>query len=328
MVQSNEVIISGLVKTFKKHGSKVHAVDSVNFTIQDGELFGLLGPNGAGKTTLIKCISTLLIPDKGTALVGGCDVLKDPLGVRKKLGVLTGGERALYWKLTPVENLRYFAALYGVPRNKTQDRIDYLLNLMSLTDKTNERVEKLSSGMKQKLSIARTLIHDPPILLIDEPTLGLDPYFARFIRGFIKDELHAKQKKTILLTTHYMDEADELCERVAFMNQGKIKTIDTPIQLKKSMSQDHILEIKCLGTLDKELYITLKEPISLNLIAEDGITYLRINTDNPEEILSRVVDMTREKAKILSVNVTAPTLEDVFVHLTGASLKESQGEQE
>jgi ABC-2 type transport system ATP-binding protein len=326
MALANEIVINELTKVFRKKGSAVRAVDGVYCKINEGELFGLLGPNGAGKTTLLKCISTLLIPDAGTAIVGGHDVMKQPLQARRKIGVMTGGERALYWKLTPVDNLRYFAALYGVPRSQTKARIEYLLGLMTLTEKANERVEKLSSGMKQKLSIARTILHDPPILLIDEPTLGLDPYFARFIRGFIKDELHAKQKKTILLTTHYMDEADELCQRVAFMNRGKIERTDTPENLKKSMNQEQVLEVKCQGVLGKELFNQIEGYGSLNILTDQGITYIRMNTTNPEPLLSRIVDVVREKARILSVNLTAPTLEDVFVHLTGASLKDAGNE--
>lgn len=320
------IVLRDLTKIFKKRGSEVRAVDHVNCEIREGELFGLLGPNGAGKTTLLKCISTLLIPDAGTALVGGYDVMKQPLQTRRKIGVMTGGERALYWKLTPVENLRYFAALYGVPRSQTKARIEYLLNLMTLTEKANERVEKLSSGMKQKLSIARTMLHDPPILLIDEPTLGLDPYFARFIRGFIKDELHGKQKKTILLTTHYMDEADELCQRVAFMNRGKIERTDTPENFKKTMNQEQVLEVKCQGVLGKDLFAQIEGYGSLNITTDQGITYIRMNTTNPELLLSQIIEVVREKARILSVNLTAPTLEDVFVQLTGASLKDAGNE--
>lgn len=323
LIQKN-IVLEDLVKIFRRKNDDVRAVDGVSFEIKEGELFGLLGPNGAGKTTLIKCISTLLIADAGTALVGGYDIRKDPLAVRKMIGVLTGGERSLYWKLTPLENLNYFAALYGVPRNTTKERIEYLLRLMDLTDKAKVRVEKLSSGMKQKLSLARTLIHNPPILLIDEPTLGLDPYFARFIRQFIKNELHEKQKKTILLTTHYMMEADELCDRVAFMNRGKIRALDTPASFKMSMPEEQVLEVKCLGELETDLFKELEESASLNLKKENGCSYLRMNTDNPESLLSDVVDLVKDRARVLSVVVTSPTLEDVFVHLTGVSLDEDE----
>jgi len=323
MARDGEIIVEGIHKIFKKgKPDEVRAVDGIGFTIKKGELFGLLGPNGAGKTTLIKCISTLLIPDSGSVIVGGYDIYREPLEVRRHIGVLTGGERSLYWKLTPVENLRYFAALYGVPRKATKERIDYLLDLMGLTDKSHVRVEKLSSGMKQKLSLARVLVHDPPILLVDEPTLGLDPYFARFIRDFVKNELNKKLRKTILLTTHYMDEADELCERIAFMNRGKIEALDTPDRLKQSMPQKQVLEIKCQGTIGKEMFDNIEGAAGITISQADGFVFLRWNTDNPEMILGNIIELVRERAKIFSVRVTVPTLEDVFVHLTGASLKD------
>lgn len=323
---TNGIIIKNLTKIFKKRKGEVRAVDDVSFEIEDAEIFGLLGPNGAGKTTLIKCISTLLIPDKGTAIVGGYDVLKDSLNVRRKIGLLTGGERSLYWKLSVVDNLKYFAALYGVSRKETKERINFILDLMELKDKANERVERLSSGMKQKLSFGRAMIHNPPILLIDEPTIGLDPYFARFIRNFIKDELNKKLKKTILLTTHYMEEADELCDRVAFMSNGKVVKIGTSEILKKILNRDNILEVKFLGDMEGNEIAELKEINNFNISRKDGLTYLRINTENPESILNSVIEKVRKNAKILSIEFSEPTLEDVFVYLTGQSLKEGQGE--
>ncbi|MBE0433693.1 ABC transporter ATP-binding protein [candidate division WOR-3 bacterium] len=322
MIDNGAITVEGIYKVFKKGRSdEVRAVDGISFDIKKGELFGLLGPNGAGKTTLIKCISTLLIPDSGAVRVAGYDIYREPLEVRRHIGVLTGGERSLYWKLNPVENLRYFAALYGVPRKHVGDRIDYLLELMGLTEKAGARVEKLSSGMKQKLSIARVLVHDPPILLVDEPTLGLDPYFARFIRDFVKNELNRKQGKTILLTTHYMDEADELCGRIAFMNRGRIEAMDTPVRLKRSMPQKQVLEIKCQGAIEKEIFDRVPDAAGINITHSDGFVYVRINTDNPEMILSSMIELIQQKTKIFSVRVTAPTLEDVFVDLTGASLR-------
>lgn len=327
MSSMNTIEVRSLVKMFRKKRDEVRAVNGVDLVIREGELFGLLGPNGAGKTTLIKCISTLLIPDQGTATIGGFDILKQPLDVRRQIGVLTGGERSLYWKLTPVENLNYFAALYGVSRRQTKQRIGYLLELMDLVDKRNERVEKLSSGMKQKLSIARTLVHDPPILLIDEPTLGLDPTFSRFIRTFIKDELHGKGNKTILLTTHYMDEADMLCDRIAFMNRGVIEAVDTPLALKRRISSDRVVEVKCLGTLEQELFSSFREKATLSLENREGLAYVRMNSDEPEQLLSAIIDLVQNRAKVLSVKVASPTLEDVFVRLTGAQLKGDQREE-
>jgi len=323
MIENGAIVVEQLRKSFKKgKPDEVRAVDGVSFTIGNGELFGLLGPNGAGKTTLIKCISTLLIPDGGSARIAGFNIYSEALDVRRHIGVLTGGERSLYWKLTPVENLRYFSALYGVPRKVCKERIDYLLDLMGLKEKAKTRVEKLSSGMKQKLSLARVLMHDPPILLVDEPTLGLDPYFARFIRDFVRNELNKRLHKTILLTTHYMDEADELCDRIAFMNQGKIEALDTPSRLKQSMPQKQVLEIKCQGEIEKESFYEMEGAASVSISYDNGFVYLRVNTDNPETLLSDVLGKLGEKAKIFSVRITVPTLEDVFVHLTGASLKD------
>ena len=323
MIDNGAIVVEKLHKSFKKgKPDEVRAVDGVSFTIGNGELFGLLGPNGAGKTTLIKCISTLLIPDGGTARIAGFNIYSEALEVRKHIGVLTGGERSLYWKLTPVENLRYFSALYGVPRKVSKERIDYLLDLMGLKEKAKTRVEKLSSGMKQKLSLARVLIHDPPILLVDEPTLGLDPYFARFIRDFVRNELNKKLHKTILLTTHYMDEADELCDRIAFMNQGKVEALDTPYRLKQSMPQKQVLEIKCQGEIERNSLDEMEGVASVSISFDSGFVYLRVNTDNPETLLSDIIQRLRDKVKIFSVRLTVPTLEDVFVHLTGASLKD------
>jgi ABC-2 type transport system ATP-binding protein len=317
----------GIVKTFKKKARRkysigpkkgkdeiVHAVDEVDLTVRKGEFFGLLGPNGAGKTTLVKCLSTLLLPNRGTAFINGHNIIDDPLAAREDLGITTGGERTLYWKLSGRDNLRYFAALYGLSSHSADQRIDYLLTIMGLTEKQHERIEKYSTGMRQKISICRAMIHDPPVLLLDEPTLGLDPSFSRFIRSFIKDDLNRKQKKTILLTTHYMDEADQLCDRIAIMNEGKIVAVDTPENLKKSIPHDEVLEVKCLGQADFE---GIGQRTYAH--AEDGVNIYRIHAENVEEIMSEVI-RAADSAKILSMNVTKPTLEDVFIHLTGTRL--------
>jgi len=324
---NNAIIIKNISKTFRKRKlfSKseevVRAVDRVNLEIKAGELFGLLGPNGAGKTTLIKCLSTLLLPDEGTAEILGYDIIKKPIAVRKRIGVTTGGERTLYWKLSVRDNLRYFAALYGIPREKRERRIDKLIELMNLIDKQNERVERLSTGMRQKLSLARALLHDPDVLLLDEPTLGLDPQFSRMIRKFIKEGLNKEMKKTILLTTHYMEEADELCERIAFMNDGKIVACDTPSRLKAMIPYERILELKYLGDIKKEALESLDGIKKSYISSRDSFSVLRIHADDPEDSLSRVIDIAREKSKILSINIVNPTLEDVFVYLTGVKLE-------
>jgi ABC-2 type transport system ATP-binding protein len=328
------IIAQGIVKTFRKKARRkygigpkigtdelVRAVDGVDLAVKKGELFGLLGPNGAGKTTLVKCLSTLLLPNKGTAVINGHDIVEDPIAARESIGITTGGERTLYWKLSGRDNLRYFAALYGLSSDEASQRIDYLMEIMGLEDRQYERIEKYSTGMRQKVSICRAMIHDPPVLLLDEPTLGLDPSFSRFIRSFIRKDLNQEQGKTVLLTTHYMDEADQMCDRIAIMNKGKIVSVDTPERLKKGIPHDEVLEVKCLGSADFE---GIGQRVYARL--EDGMHVYRIHAENVEEIMSDVIKAA-DSAKILSMNVTKPTLEDVFIHLTGTRLLGEEDEK-
>ncbi|MCS7250353.1 MAG: ABC transporter ATP-binding protein [candidate division WOR-3 bacterium] len=313
---------------FKKEKKEKIALDNVNLTIKEGELFGLLGPNGAGKTTLVRCIATLLIPDKGEIRILGKDISKNPNFARRNIGLLTSGERTLYWKLSAIDNLRFFAALYGLSGKERDKRIDFLLELLELKDFADERVEKYSSGMKQKLSLARALLHDPKILLLDEPTLGLDPAFARFIRNFIKEELIKKQRKTILLTTHYMDEADELCEEIAFIHNGKIIDVKTPEEFKKSIPHKDVLEIRFLGFIEKEDFQKISGVENFTLFSENGIWTAKFICKDTEVILNDILSiLNSKKCKILSVVNLEPTLEDVFIYHTGKSLKEDTTEK-
>lgn len=328
------IVVDNVVKRFKRgKGFARHyitACDHISFTIQKGELFGLLGPNGAGKTTLVRCIATLLIPDEGKITIFGKDVLKQSMEARRKIGLLTSGERTLYWKLSGRDNLNFFAALYGLVGKERDKRIDYLLELLGLKDVAEERVEKYSSGMKQKLSLARALLHNPEILLLDEPTLGLDPQFARFIRSFIKDELVKKEGKTILLTTHYMDEADELCDRIAFINRGKIIDVKTPSEYKHEIPHTEVLELRLKGNLNEATLKTELRKINtiekISLLNNEGETTLKIIAQRVETILSDVIELVRNESKILAIDVKEPTLEDVFIYLTGTSLKEDTRE--
>jgi ABC-2 type transport system ATP-binding protein len=216
--------------TIRRKWKDVEAVRGVSFEIEKGELFGLLGPNGAGKTTTIKMLITLLIPTSGTARVLGHDVVKDAREVRKRIGYVFGGERGVYERLSGYDNLRYFAELYGVPPKEQKPRIESLLDLVGLTGREQERTEGYSRGMKQRLHVARGLLHDPPVVFLDEPTIGLDPVGARELRATIS--ALADAGKTILLTTHYMFEADALCDRIAVINRGEIVAEGTPAQLK------------------------------------------------------------------------------------------------
>ncbi len=318
--------VRDLTKKFRRgRGLKkreILAVNNVSFSICEGEIFGLLGPNGAGKTTLVRCVATLLIPEAGKILIFGRDIFENSLWARASIGLLTSGERTLYWKLSAVDNLKFFAALYGLTPKERDKRIEYLLELLGLKDVANERVEKYSSGMKQKLSLARSLLHDPKILLLDEPTLGLDPAFSRFIRRFIKEELQRKEKKTILLTTHYMDEADELCDRIAFINCGRIVDVKTPEEYKREMPHKEVLEIRFIGAVEKSAIERIPTVEKASVFSKDGVTTLKIIAPHTEEILSAALAVLGNENKILAINNLQPTLEDVFIHLTGASLKD------
>lgn len=326
----NAIEVKDVVKKFKRgkglRKREIFAVDKASFDIPEGELFGLLGPNGAGKTTLVRCIATLLIPEQGSIKIMGKDIKSHSLWCRGQIGLLTSGERSLYWKLSAYDNLKFFAALYGLDNKLRDKRIEYLMELLELKDVQHERIEKYSSGMKQKISLARALIHDPQVLLLDEPTLGLDPQFSRFLRDFIKNTLNKEQKKTILLTTHYMDEADELCERIAFINRGKIVDLKTPYEYKRDLPHSEVVNLRCADIKNPEEIgkhlqsMRTVEKVTLN--SQDGITNIKIILPRAEPFLSDLIELVRQKGKILAIDVKQPTLEDVFIYVTGTRLSE------
>jgi ABC-2 type transport system ATP-binding protein len=313
----------------KKNNDVTVALDKVNIKIHPRELFGLLGPNGSGKTTMIKCLSTILIPDEGTAIVNGFDARKETSKVRASLGLVVGGERTLYWKLTARDNLMYFSSLYKMQRNYAKKRVEELLEVFQLSDRADERLEDYSTGMRQKVAIARALLHDPPILLLDEPTLGLDPNFARQIRNQIK-ELSEKQGKTVLLTTHYMDEADQLCDRVAFINNGKIVAVDTPNKLKAMVKETERVEVTVYNppaNIEEHIRSLLPDAEVVKLIPgneADGIpSRIKIIGGTTEKHMGKIIDFLRQKnVHIGSLDIGVPTLEDVYIKLTGAKLTE------
>lgn len=313
-----------VVKNFRRgRGLKkkvTRAVDEASLEIRKGELFGLLGPNGAGKTTLVRCIATLLIPDQGSISLFGHDVFRDSLWCRQRIGLLTSGERTLYWKLSARANLNFFAALYGLTGKARDKRIDYLIELLGLKEVENERLERYSSGMKQKVSVARAILHDPDLILLDEPSLGLDPQFARFIRKFIKEELNQRLGKTILITTHYMDEADELCNRIAFISKGKIVDCKTPAEYKRDIPHTEVLQVRCQGQPDTAAVEKLPSVERLAGEFKDGVTTITVVAPRAEAILADTIELLRPQAKLLGIDVKQPTLEDVFLYVTGTSL--------
>jgi ABC-2 type transport system ATP-binding protein len=312
----------------RRQAQQIVAVDHVDLTIPKNTLFGLLGPNGAGKTTTIKLLSTLLLPEEGTAYVNGFDITKQANQVRSSIGVVTGGERGLYWRLTGRENLLFFARLYGVREDKARPRIDELLKLVELEERADDNVEKYSRGMKQRLHLIRGLIHDPPILLLDEPTLGLDPNSAVVIREFIKEKLQKEQGKTILLTTHYMEEADQLCDQIAIIDQGKIITNGTPSELKSSIRKIDVLRINATRVPDslasdlkpiqgvEEVKVAVIDPVA-------GLTEILVHTGNAEETLPHLTEtMVKLGVRVRLIEQSKPSLEDVFITLTGRRLRD------
>ncbi len=298
----------------------VEAVRGISFKVKRGELFGLLGPNGAGKTTTIKILTTLLEPSGGTAKILGFDIRKDAREIRKRINLVAEGERTLYWRLSAYENLKYFARIYYVSKSEEKERIESLLKLVGLWDRKDDLVMNYSRGMKQRLAIAKALINDPEVLFLDEPTLGLDVQSAVFVREFIR-KLVDEQEKTVLLTTHYMAEAEELCDRIAIIDQGRIIALDSPEGLKKLVKGEDIVEIR---VRDFSLQKMKNFPWRLVVVKEDterGITTLRGQIT--EEDLPKVVELlVKSGVRILSVEQKEPTLEDVFIKLTGRALRD------
>jgi ABC-2 type transport system ATP-binding protein len=321
----NAIEVSHLRRTFKSNigvikrtTKEIVAVDDVSFEIQEGELFGLLGPNGAGKTTTVKMLTTLLIPTSGTASVKGFDVVAQAEEVRRRIGFIFGGERGLYWRLSGVDNLRYFASLYSIDPDVTKKRIPYLLEMVGLNGRGDEKVQGYSRGMKQRLHVARTLLHDPAVLFLDEPTLGLDPVGAREFRQVILN-LQSEQK-TILLTTHYMFEADALCDRIAVINHGCIIALDTPDGLKTHVRDLNVVEVETFGAPESALEKLRALPFadSLSIEEQGQKQILLIQTSRGAEAVPDVMSAL-EGLKVGRVIVREPTLEDAYVRLVGGS---------
>jgi ABC-2 type transport system ATP-binding protein len=301
---------------FRRRSLEVEAVRGVSFEIAEGELFGLLGPNGAGKTTTIKMLITLLIPTSGSARVLGLDVVKDAREVRKRIGYVFGGERGLYERLSGLDNLRYFAELYAVPPREQKSRMAELLDLVGLTGREKERVEGYSRGMRQRLHIARGLLHDPPVVFLDEPTLGVDPVGARELRRTIAALTEAG--KTVLLTTHYMFEADELCERIAVINKGEIVAEGTPRDLKGIVADRTVIEIEAFGASEEAIdRVRRAEGVtSVSVEEREHAQVLLVQSATGLELTQSLLGLL-DGATIGRVAAREPTLEDAYVALVG-----------
>jgi len=302
-------------KNLTKKFEKLIAVNKLNLKIEEGEIFGLLGPNGAGKTTTLSMLATLILPTEGTATVNGFNVLKEPSKVRHSIGFVFQ-DPSSDDMLTGRENLYLHALMYGVDMRDINRKMDEVLKLVDLTSRQNDRMKKYSGGMRRRLELARGLLHEPKVLFLDEPTLGLDPQTREHIWGYIK-RLSTEKKVTIIITTHYMEEADKLCDRLAIIDHGKIVALDTPSNLKKMLGGDVVrLKIRMpnITAVKKLKYVK-------NVKKEDGFLTMTVNDSGRhlQEILKKVGDVE-------SIESRSPTLNDVFLHYTGSDIRQEEGE--
>lgn len=300
----------------RRRSKEVVALDGIDVEIASGELFGLLGPNGAGKTTTIKILTTLLIPTAGTARVLGHDVVSDAARIRPLIGFVFGGERGLYYRLTGRENLAYFAELYRVAPREIRSRVGELLDLVGLRERGDERVEGYSRGMKQRLHLARTLLHRPAVLFLDEPTIGLDPIGARELRETIA-RLH-DEGKTIVLTTHYMFEADALCQRIAVLDGGRIVASGSPDDLKALVRDLSVVELEVFGAPAAAIERLRQVPgvDSVAVERQELTDIVRVQTADGEHAVPRLL-AALGGTEVGRVSVSKATLEDAHVRLVG-----------
>ncbi|MBI5894030.1 MAG: ATP-binding cassette domain-containing protein [Deltaproteobacteria bacterium] len=314
----SSIEISNIIKKF----GALTALDGVSFNIDEGEFFGLLGPNGAGKTTLIRILTTLIKPTSGSAKIMGIDAAKKPGEVRKRIGVVPQA-MTTDLDLTGMENMDIYARFYDMPKRERHERINHLLELVGLKDRADELVATYSGGMRRRLEIARGLVHKPSILILDEPTLGLDPQ-SRHVVWELLQKFRSEDKLTILLTTHYMDEAETLCSRVAIIDYGKIVAMDTVDGLKKQISQKDVVEIAFSGIDNSRAEAEIKTISFVHTAAATG-GVIRVSADNGAAAIPSLVHALKKiGANVASVVLKQQTLEDVFIHFTGRPIREEE----
>ena len=321
-----------LTRTFRRRGGKepVRALDRVDLVVEEGELFGLLGPNGAGKTTLIKILTTLLYPSEGTALVAGLDVVEQAEQVRPLINLVSGGEHAGYGILRVREQLWMFSQLYGMQTRVAKQRIDELLPIFEMEHKADEKIGKLSTGERQKMNLIRGFVCDPKVFFLDEPTLGLDVHVARQVRAYVMQWLKDQPDRTILLTTHYMGEADEMCDRLAIIDRGKVIDCDTPSRLKRRLGGKGVFRIEVDGIDQGDGVlgdIGGVERFTVTPVKETSRSRFEVVLEREEAISDVVARITSRGGSIRSLSKEEPTLEDVFVSLVGHGLDRDETER-
>ena len=310
------------VKNLTKMFNDFIAVDNISFDVKKGEIFGLLGPNGAGKSTTLRVLSTLAAPTKGTATIGGYDIVKDDTEVRKLIGIVSE-KMIMYNRLTARENLVFFGSLFNIPKDALNKRIDELLELVQLTKWKNAQVGTFSTGMRQRMNVIRALLNMPQVLFLDEPTLGLDPQSSVEIREFVK-KLNRENGTSIIVTTHMMVDADLLCDRIGIMDHAKIVALDTSTNLKKTISgaDTTILNLE-IGNLSPQIIGAIQACGCVDAVTQENSLHLRI-ISHGQEAFDSVIDAVRSSGgKINSMENLQPTLEDVFLHITGHQVRDS-----
>jgi ABC-2 type transport system ATP-binding protein len=332
----NAIEIINLTKTFKtkynpngngasffKRGNSVtvKAVNNLNLTIESGKLFGLLGPNGAGKTTLVKMLCTLLPPDGGTALINGYDVRKQQMQVKRSLGTLFSvGERGFFWRLNGYRNLEFYASIYNVPRARRQQRIMEVLKLVQLENSAFDLYQRYSGGMKRKLALARTLLPDPPILLLDEPTTGLDVISSRNIRDFVKNTVSKESGKTVLYTTHYIEEAAQICDQIGILKQGQLIACDTPDNIRAMIKRREIVHLTLENITQAQIEEIRGVEGVVNLTAEKDTllnqTEVCLELKNLNNLTLIFDFLSKNTLRLINFKRDEPTLEDAFIELT------------
>src|SRR5271154_4402990 len=307
------------VKNLTKRFGEFTAVDALNFSVEHGEVFGLLGPNGAGKSTLIRMLTTLVPPTSGTARVNGFDIVQAANDVRQSIGVIPQAMTSDL-DLSAIENMSIFAKLYGIPREKRRRIIQELLKEVDLEKWSDKPVKMFSGGMRRRLEIARGLVHEPKLFFLDEPTTGLDPV-SRVAVWEMLARLKRERDLTILVTTHYMNEADKLCDRIAIVDHGKMAALDSPLKLKASIPGKNILEVS-FSNAPQNWTETLKQlPEVADVKNEENI--FRISSNNGPRTTIELLEAARgANVSVASLSVQSTTLDDVFVHYTGHQLRD------
>ena len=311
-------------KKERQERKELVALEDVNLTVERGELFGLLGPNGAGKTTLIKILTTLLAPTSGWARVATHDVNLTPHLVRPLINMVSGGESSGYGLLTVRENLWMFSQFYGMDSKEANNRITELLTLVDLQDRMNTKSSDLSTGLRQKMNIVRGFLTDPEVLFLDEPTLGLDVGASRDVRKLIREWMDADTNRSLLLTTHYMVEAEELCDRVAIINKGRVLACDTPANLKRELQRDAIFEIETspLNGLSHSILAEQAEVKKAALTEVEGGARLELILKEESALATVINILTQKNIKVRRLSKHEPTLEDVFMELVGQRMED------